>query len=155
MCQALALSIDELPEEVVRLHARRVFTRQPAGWREVRFFFRDPQPMLPAWVDCRLLILPWGNRVLNTRLPRTGWCRQEDLEAGLWRHLQPELVEIPATLGQEKGVWFLIPEGGLRGILVRDERRQPHVYMLTQMASHYYEIMTRSDRMPLFIGRQF
>jgi hypothetical protein len=120
----------------------------------VRFLFRDPQPALPVWVDCRLLILPWGNRAKTSRLPRTGWCRQEDLEAGLWRHLQPEIVDIPATLGLENGVWFLIPEGRLRGVLVRDERKQPHVYMITQAASHYYEIMTRSNRMPLFAGRQ-
>jgi hypothetical protein len=120
----------------------------------VRFFFRDPQPVLPAWVDCRLLVLPWGNRTRTSRLPCTAWCRQEDLESGLWRHLQPEPVDIPAALGLEKNVWYLIPEGGLRGILVRDERMQPHIYLITQIASHYYEIMTRSNRMPLFAGRQ-
>ena len=154
MCLAIALPIDELPAELVRMHQRRIVVREPAGTREVRFLFRDPQPALPVWVDCRLLVLPWGNRAKTSRLPRTGWCRLEDLEAGLWRHLQPEAVDIPATLGLEKGVWFLIPEGGLRGVLVRDERKQPHVYMLTQTASHYYEIMTRNNRMPLFAGRQ-
>jgi hypothetical protein len=154
MCLALALLIDDLPEELVRMHKRRIFVRQPAGTREVRFYVRDSQPMLPAWVDCQLLILPWGNYSKTSQLPPTGWCRQEDLESGLWQHLQPVQVEIPATLGLEKNVWYLVPEGRLRGILVRDEQRRPHVYMMTQPASHYYEIMTRSDRMPSFVGRQ-
>ena len=90
MCLAIALPISELPEELVRMHQRRVVAREPAGTREVRFLFRDPQPVLPVWVDCRLLVVPWGNRAKTSRLPRTGWCRLEDLEAGLWRHLQPE-----------------------------------------------------------------
>ena len=154
MCLAIALPIDELPEEVVQMHERRIYLRQPAGTREIRFYFRDPQPMIPAWVDSQLIILPWGNRTKTSRLPLTGWCRQEDLESGLWQHLQPVQVEIPATLGLEKNVWYLVPEGRLRSILVRDERRQPHVYMITQTASHYYEIMTRSNRMPVFVGRQ-
>jgi hypothetical protein len=56
-------------------------------------------------------------------------------------------------LGLERGVWFLIPEG-IRGVLVRDERGRPHVYMLTQPASHYYQIMTRNPRMPVLLGEQ-
>ena len=62
-------------------------------------------------------------------------------------------MDIPAALGLEKGVWFLITEG-IRGILVRDERDMPHVYMLTQPASHYYQIMTRHNRMPVLLGQQ-
>lgn len=154
MCQAIALPIDELPEETVQMHKRRIFLRQPAVTREIRFYFRDAQPVIPAWIDSQLSILPWGNASKVSRLPCTGWCRQEDLESGLWQHLHPILIEIPATLGLEKNVWYLIPEGGLRGIIVRDERRQPRVYLVTQPASHYYEIMTRHNRMPLFVGRQ-
>ena len=76
----------------------------------------------------------------------------------LWKraygeHLSPEPVDIPAALGLERGVWFLIPEG-IRGVLVRDERGRPHVYMLTQPASHYYQIMTRNNRMPVLLGEQ-
>jgi hypothetical protein len=36
----------------------------------------------------------------------------------------------------------------MRGILVQD-----HVYMLTEPASHYYEVMTRHDRMPVLIDQ--
>ncbi len=72
-------------------------------------------------------------------------------ENGAW--LRPEPVTIPANFGLEKGVWFHVNEG-LRGVLVRDEQDRPHVYMLTQAASHYYATMTKHDRMPLLIDQQ-
>jgi hypothetical protein len=154
MCFGIALPIDALPEDLVRQHQQRVALREPGAVRELRFLFRDPQVELPAWHGNQLAIYSWGNRdESGSRLPRTGWCRQESLEAGRWRYLHPEPVDIPAAMGLEKGVWFLIPEG-IRGILVRDERDIPHVYMLTQPASHYYQIMTRHDRMPVLLGQQ-
>ena len=146
--------MDALPEELVRQHQHRVALREPGAVRELRFLFRDPQAELPAWHGNQLAIFPWGNRDgSGSRLPHTGWCRQESLESGRWRYLHPEPVDIPAAMGLEKGVWFLISEG-IRGILVRDERDMPHVYMLTQPASHYYQIMTRHDRMPVLLGQQ-
>ena len=154
MCFGIALPIDTFPEELVRQHQHRISLREPGDVRELRFLFRDPQAELPAWHGNQLAIFPWGNREGNgSRLPRTGWCRQESLESGRWRYLHPEPVDIPAALGLEKGVWFLITEG-IRGILVRDEHDMPHVYMLTQPASHYYQIMTRHDRMPVLLGQQ-
>jgi hypothetical protein len=159
MCQGIALSIDQLPEALLRAQQHRVILREPGVSREVRFLYRDPRPELPVWHDSRLMIYLWGNNATPRDggpggLPRTGWCRQEDIEAGIWQPLRPVPVEIPATLGWERGVWFLVPEGGLRGVLVRDASGRPHVYLLTQPASHYYQIMTRSPRMPVFLGRQ-
>ena len=153
MCFGIALAISEVPEELVELHRHRVALREPGDTRELRFLFRDPKPELPVWHGNQLLIYPWGNRDGASRLPRTGWCRQESLDEGRWRHLYPTPVEIPATFGLEKGVWFLIEEG-LCGVLVHDESGGPHVYMLTQPASHYYEVMTRHNRMPVFLGTQ-
>jgi hypothetical protein len=37
---------------------------------------------------------------------------------------------------------------------VRDEQGRPHVYMLTEPASHYYNVMTKADRMPVLIGER-
>lgn len=154
MCFGIALPIDDVPEELVLRYPQRVAVREPGAARELRFTFRDPVAELPVWHDNRLEILAWGNRDdLRSRLPRTGWCRQESLEAGRWSRLRPELVEIPAALGLEKGVWFQITEG-IRGVLVLDEQARQHVYMLTQPASHYYQIMTRHDRMPVLLGQQ-
>ena len=154
MCFGIALPIDALPEELVKRYPHRVATREPEATGELRFTFRDPVAELPVWHGNQLEVLAWGNRDDRTsRLPRTGWCRQESLEEGRWSWLQPEMVEIPAALGLEKGVWFLITEG-IRGVLVHDEHGRPHVYMLTQPASHYYQIMTRHNRMPVLLGQQ-
>jgi len=148
------LPIDALPEALMLQYPNRVVHREPGGMGELRFLYRDPRAELPAWRGNRLAIYAWGNRDNPaSRLPRTGWCRLESLEAGRWRHLGPQPVEIPAALGLEKGVWFQITEG-IRGILVEDEKGLPHVYMLTQPASHYYQVMTRHDRMPVLLGRQ-
>lgn len=154
MCSGIALPIDALPEELVLRHQQRWVLRDPGATRELRFLYRDPHPELPIWHGSQLAIYAWGNRdKAGSRLPNTGWCRQESLDAGLWRHLRPQPVEIVAYLGWDKGVWFQITEG-IRGILVEDEQGRPHVYMLTQPASHYYQIMTRHDRMPVLLGQQ-
>jgi hypothetical protein len=118
--------------------------------REVRFLYANPCPLIPTWYCNELIVLPWGNR-RRSRLPATGWCSLSSLEAGQWAALNPERVVIPATVGREKGVWYQIREG-IQGILVRDEQNTPHVYMLTEEPSHYYHIMTRSNRMPVLVG---
>jgi hypothetical protein len=110
--------------------------------REIRFLYRVSPSVIPAWVNGELGIYDWGN--LDSKdscLPKTGWCRRENLEESRWNWLKPESVTIPAALGTENGRWFQIYEG-IRGILVRDSRNRPHVYMLTEDASHYYHIMT-------------
>lgn len=91
-----------------------------------------PPIELPVIHDGQLVIYEWGNRGnKQCKLPSTGWCRTESLEAGKWRWLSPEKVIIPANFGLEKSVWFQINEG-MKGVVVRDEQERPHVYMLTQ-----------------------
>jgi hypothetical protein len=41
---------------------------------------------------------------------------------------------------------------GVRGPLMRDEKGEPAVCVLCDPATHYYRVMTRSERMPVFIG---
>jgi len=50
----------------------------------------------------------------------------------------------------ERGIWYPLRQG-IRGLLVPDERRLAVVYMICEPASHYYQMMTRSNRMPVFI----
>ncbi len=59
-------------------------------------------------------------------------------------------MDIPATLGFERGVWFRVRQG-IRGLLVPDEQGVAVAYMVCEPASHYYRVMTRSDRMPVLI----
>lgn len=156
MCSGIAVHWREFPDSLIAREQLndRVVTRNGSDTKEVRFLYRDPRPQLPALVDNELLLVEWGNRDnKQSRLPRTGWCRTESLEAGTWRHLRPREVVIPACLGLEKGVWFQIREG-IRAILVLDEAGGQHAYMLTEQASHYYQVMTRHNRMPCFVDQQ-
>ena len=144
MCWGITISCRDFPESLIeesRLQDRIVIRAEKAE-REIQFLYRASPSVIPAWVNGELGIYDWGNLDgKDSRLPKTGWCRRETLEKGRWAWLQPESVMIPAALGKENGRWFQIYEG-IRGILVRDSRNRPHVYMLTEDASHYYHIMT-------------
>lgn len=158
MCRAISILKSrinlELYEEY-RLNSRS-FQRTETTEKEIVFDFasRDHEPQLPVLHDGRLTIYQWGNRGGRVpKLPKTGWCRQESLEAGKWGWLQPEPVIIPAQYGLEKGIWFSITEG-IEGVAVRDQANKPHVYMMTQASSVYFQNMTKHDRMPVLVGEQ-
>jgi hypothetical protein len=50
-------------------------------------------------------------------------------------------------------VWFRVRQG-IRGLLVPDEHGIAVAYMICERASHYYQIMTRSNRMPVLIDER-
>lgn len=154
MCAGLAIERREIPDELItKFHLSDRIHKRGDGTEEVQFQFRDRIPLIPFWKDGEMKIALWGNRGDKAlKLPLTGWCRKESLEGGKWGYLHPEEVDIPCNYGLEKGVWFQITEG-MKGVLVYDKEKRPHVYMMTQPASHYYEVMTRHDRMPIFIGK--
>lgn len=151
MCCGVALAWSELPTELIGRHAlwRRVHDR--GGEREVRFLYRDRRPQLPVWRDGQLQIVRWGNgRGQSRHLPRTGWTWLKTIRDGGWRGFDPVPVEIPATVALDGGVWYHVRQG-VRGLLVPDERRCAVVYVICEPASHYYQVMTRSPRMPVFV----
>lgn len=155
MCGAIAVARRTVPDAVYSAAGLepRLVTRSAGSEPELQFSYRDKIPQLPVLWNGQLQIVSWGNRDDKaSRLPRTGWARIESIESGKWAWLQPEPVDIPAVFGLEKGVWYQITEG-MRGVIVRNEQRQPRVYMLTQPASHYYEVMTRHERMPVLIDQ--
>lgn len=153
MCKGISILKARIRQELFEEYelAQRVVVRgeQP----ELHFMYTDPVVLLPVERDGQTVIYEWGNRSGKGKLPRTGWCRTESLEAGKWRWLHPERVTIPADFGLEKGVWFQVVEG-MQGVVVHDEQGRPRVYMLTQQASHYYQTMTKHDRMPMLIGQE-
>jgi hypothetical protein len=48
-------------------------------------------------------------------------------------------------------VWFKVKQG-MQGLLVHDRQGVPVVFLLTQPATRYYEIMCRSEWMPVLVG---
>lgn len=76
------------------------------------------------------------------------------IREGGWKNLPAMPVEIPAAYALERrGVWYLV-ERGVRGLLVPDERGAAVAYVVCEPASHYYRIMTGSDRMPVLIEQR-
>ncbi len=116
--------------------------------------YRDKTPRIPIWRDGQLQIVRWGNGKGQSRfLPRTGWTWMETIESGWWNKLNPVAVEIPAILGCDRGIWYVVRQG-MRGLLVPDEKGWAVCYMICEPASHYYQVMTRNDRMPVLIGER-
>jgi hypothetical protein len=154
MSAGIALALSELPQDLVERHdlGRRVHDR--GGEREVWFLYRHAERLLPVWHEGQLRVVRWGCRRGESRaLPCTGWTWLATVEAGGWAPLAPAEALIPATLALENGVWYRVRQG-IRGLLVADERGEPVAYMLCEPASHYYRVMTRSDRMPALVGER-
>jgi hypothetical protein len=146
MCVGVALVASELP---LCLH-ERVHLR--GGEREVRFLWRHRPRVLPAWHEGRIILNRWGGK-RGEELPSTGWGWLSTLEAGGWAPWQPEQVDIPATYCLDGGVWYRVRHG-VRALLVRDAQGGPVVYVLCEPSSHYYQVMTRSERMPVLIDER-
>lgn len=150
----LSLSYRDLPDELISTHQleSRVITQSENAEKEIRFLWREADPVLPCWLGEQLVILPWGNRSKECTLPKTGWACIEDLERGLWRNRSPERVELPCSMALCNGVWFGIQEG-IHGIAVTDEEETQRIYMLTEESTHYFHVMTRSERMPMLVNQ--
>ena len=157
MCKGVSVLKAKLRLELFEEYelANRLRMRGEDSQQELHFMYTDPVVQLPVVHDGQIMIYEWGNRggAKVSKLPATGWCRIESLEAGKWRWLAPEKVIIPSDFGLEKSVWFPTEEG-IEGVLVRDEQRRPRVYVMTEQASHYFQTMTRHDRMPVLVGQK-
>jgi len=155
MCTGIALALSELPIATLERHSleSRIFKR--GGEPEVRFFFSDASRHLPVWHEGRLQIITWGSHRSESRfLPSGGWMTLPALKSNAFGELPVASIEIPATMGFEKGIWFRIRQG-IHGILVKNERKQHIAYMLCEKSSHYFQVMTRSARMPMLIDERF
>ena len=152
MCKGISILRARIRQELFDEYEMIHRVRERGEQQELHFMYSDKYCQLPIIDGGDIKIVEWGNRSRKGKLPPTGWCRIESVEAGKWRWLKPEKVIIPADFGLEKAVWFQINEG-MEGLLVEDEEKRPRVYMLTQAASTYYENMTRHDRMPILVDQ--
>ena len=150
MCTAVALPTSELPDEVLAALSGRVHTR--GAGKEVRFHWRSVPALLPVWWNGRLQVVRWGNRDRAERkLPPTGWTWKASVEAGKWREMEPEPVEVPAAYGLMNGVWYRVKQG-MSGLVVRTRAGEPVVFLLCEPSTRYYRVMTRAEWMPVLVG---
>jgi hypothetical protein len=120
MCRGISILKSRIRQELFERYAleRLAHRRSESTEEELWFDFADrgvKQVLLPVVEDGQLVLYEWGNRGGSGKLPKTGWCKQESLETGKWKWLQPAPVEIPANFGLEKGVWFQVVEG-MKGV---------------------------------------
>jgi hypothetical protein len=152
MLTAVALPWNALPLSLIEQHA--LLAHERAGEREVQFHFGRADACLPVWHEGQLRVVRWGCKRGESRaLPVGGWTRLATVESDYRLECRAEMVEIPAALGLDGGVWYSIRQG-LRGVLVRDEHAVARVYVVCEPASHYYRVMTRSDWMPVLLGER-
>lgn len=151
MCTAVALALSELPLSLIESCGLEGRTHERGGDKEVRFYWRASPALLPVWWNGRLQIVRWGNKDRAERkLPPTGWTWRETVESGRWSLLEPEPVEIPATYALANGVWYRVKQG-MKGLVVRDRKGGPVVFMLTEPSTRYYRVMTRGEWMPVLV----
>lgn len=154
MCDAISLSVRELPTQYHELPAIKKRLIGRGGEEEVQFYYdRKPYPpLLPIILDEQFRIVRWGNRQRHSRvLPHTGRIELRDVEQGCWQNIEAREVTIVGSAALHRGVWFPILEG-IRGLYVEDEFGVPTVFMLMGEPTDYYQIMTKSKSMPLMLG---
>ncbi|MFT3881016.1 MAG: hypothetical protein QM703_15310 [Gemmatales bacterium] len=153
MCDAIALSLRELPAHYHQHSAIRSRLMGRGGDEEVQFFYdRKPYPpLLPIILEDQFRIVRWGNRQRHSKvLPWTGRVEIQDVEQGCWQNIDAQEVVIVASAALHRGVWFPILQG-IRGLFVIDEKKVPTVFMLMGEPTDYYRIMTKSKTMPLLV----
>ena len=143
----------DLPAKLIRQHhlESHKIVRHDEADPEYTFHFRRHHP-IPIVTDVGLLIVPWGSH-RKGELPQTGWICQEDLQDKMWAHLDPVDVEIPCFAASAKGLWYHVPEGGIKAVMLSG-KNQTAAYLITREATHYFQVMTRLEREPVFVGRQ-
>ncbi len=154
MCDAIALSVRDLPQKYHRHPAIQARLTGRGGDEEIQFFYdRKPfPPLLPILLEDQFRIVRWGNRDRRSKcLPHTGRVEHHELVQGCWQHANITEVIIVGNAALHRGVWFPLLEG-IRGIFLRDEYDVPTVFMLMDKPSDYYQIMTKSKVMPIIVG---
>ncbi len=119
---------------------------------EVHFSCNDSFPILPVWHEGEWQLIRWGNpRGTIPGLPKTCWTWNQSIQNNAWSNWTTKRVEIPANLGMENGIWFRI-RMGVEGLMVYPQEQQlPVVYMICEPSTRYYQVMTRSKRMPVLL----
>jgi hypothetical protein len=147
----IALATSEIPLELQPRLRGRLHERE--GEREYQFHYWQKPTVLPVLFDGQMRFLQWGSQQrTGSMLPVGGWV-EEDRVPTLFASEVIEKVLIPANLGFDRGVWFVI-DRGVQGVVVMPEGGQLTVYMLMTKATNYYRNMTQqAAMMPVLYGQ--
>jgi len=148
MCGGVAVNTTRVSQEDLAKFFTKQEIEQFKKTGEIQSFFWSRVPVLPIEINNKVELMEWGNRDKQLKLPRTAWAKEESIAAGKWYYLHPQEVKILADRGYEKGIWFDVPGGGFKGIIVElgDKKR---IYMVTKPADEDYKDLTKHDRQPV------
>lgn len=152
MSLGFSFNLCDIPDELLDRHRLRgrICHRLEGAEPEVHFMSRHRPRLLPAWYGNDLRILRWG--CADQRFPASGLLNQEEIDAGQWSQVNFEIVQVPAVLILDRGVWYPAKEG-IKG-LVSKISGELCLFVLMQESTHYYRIMTKGEKMPVFVGEQ-
>jgi hypothetical protein len=109
MLTAVALPRSALPLRLLDHPRLAAVAYDRGGEKELQFHLSVAVPLLPVRHEGQLRIVRWGCRRGESRvLPVGGWTRQTTVESGYWSESGAELLDVPAALGLDGGVWFAI-----------------------------------------------
>ena len=147
MCGGVGYKPKNISDEELRKYYSPELIKRFKTTGRIESFFWHNNANLPIKRKNKIQLKLWGNKNDNLRLPKTGWARQESLQAGKWEYLHPELVDIPVDSGYEKKTWFDFSNGA-KGLLVK-KGEEERVYMITMEAGEEYKKETGHNREPL------
>jgi hypothetical protein len=149
----IALPLSDLPSALHDIPEVRLRRYDRQGRPEVRFHWWHEPALLPVRWCGQVRLLRWGSKQRKgTQLPFGGWVGEDRIGAGVFAAAAPEQVVIPAALGHDAGVWYVIDQG-VRGVVVED-RGGPVVYVVTRPSTNYYRNMTQqAPMMPVLVGQ--
>lgn len=120
MCDAIAISIRDLPLRYQHHPAIQARLTGRGGDEEIQFFYdRKPfPPLLPILLEDQFRIVRWGNRDKRSKhLPHSGRVEHHELLQGCWQHANITEVVIVGNVLLHRGVWFPLLEG-IKGIFL-------------------------------------
>src|SRR5262245_45182230 len=112
----IALPLYELPSALLDTAEVRDRIHERHGQPEVQFHWWQSPTFRPVRSCGRIRLVRWGSKArAGTALPYGGWVSEDQLAAGVFAAARPEPVVIPAALGHDAGMWFVI-DRGVRGV---------------------------------------
>jgi hypothetical protein len=104
MLTAIAVPYSALPLEFIAAFGLEQRVHERGGERELQFRQGSAGAILPVWHEGHFLLASWGCKRGESRvLPACGWTKPVTVASGWWAAVGAEEVEIPASLGLDRG----------------------------------------------------
>lgn len=140
MCNSITINLNEFTGSQIELYHLNNHVIHVGDESYVVFRQNGKPGLIPYLQNQEVVLTFW-----------VGFKRENELET--IRHLEPELVEIPAHEGCQSGIWFPVYPQRIKGVIV-DGKLHSMIYMLLKPSTDYFREMTKSEWEPVYTGEQ-